>query len=78
MTICGVWGSISLFNLAWHTLSKGNDWPGHPMQWFGITIGLITCMGGLFYSSENNIMLAVFGGPIIATAHLLYLSKFGE
>lgn len=74
MILCGAWGSISLANLAWHTLGKKN-WPGHPIQWFGITTGLTVCTIGLSTIKGSAIMFFIFLGPIIATAHLLYLSK---
>ncbi|WP_211483678.1 hypothetical protein, partial [Azotobacter chroococcum] len=63
-----------LANLAWHTLGKKN-WPGHPIQWFGITTGLTVCAIGLSTIKGSAIMFFIFLGPIIATAHLLYLSK---
>ena len=74
MILCGVWGSISLANLAWHTLGKKN-WPGHPIQWFGITTGLTVCAIGLSTIKGSAIMFFIFLGPIIDTAHFLYLSK---
>ncbi|XFB05052.1 hypothetical protein AAGT13_12730, partial [Azotobacter salinestris] len=72
--LCGVWGSISLANLAWHTFSESN-WPGRPTQWLGITTGLTVCAIGLSIIKDSVIMFFIFLGPIIATAHLLYLSK---
>lgn len=75
MILCGAWGSISLANLAWHTLSKNSNWPGRPIQWFGIATGVAACILGLANLADSKIMLFVFSGPIIATVHLLYLSK---
>ena len=74
MIFCGTWGFISLVNLALHTLSKRN-WLGHPVQWFGILLGIVACGIGLFTMAETKIMLLIFVGPIIAVVHLLYLSK---
>ncbi|WP_455232288.1 hypothetical protein [Geopseudomonas aromaticivorans] len=73
--LCGTWGAISLANLAWHTLSKKSNWPGRPIQWFGIATGLAACILCLANLADSKIMLFIFSGPIIATTHLLYLSK---
>jgi len=52
----GVWGFVSLINLALHILSKRN-WLGHPVQWFGILLGIAACGIGLFTMAKTNIML---------------------
>ncbi len=78
ITICGTWGVISLANLARYAYKKAGKWPGRPTQWLGILLGLSACGVGLLTSTEHYIILAVFAGPIIATAHLLYLAKFCE
>ncbi|MNN79688.1 hypothetical protein D3C81_1963530 [compost metagenome] len=75
MILCGAWGAFSLANLAWHALSKESNWPGRPIQWFGIATGVAACILGLANLADSKIMLVVFSGPIIATVHLLYLSK---
>lgn len=74
MIFCGTWGFISLANLALHTLSKRN-WLGHPVQWFGILLGIAACGIALSTMAKTKIMLLIFVGPIIAVVHLLYLSK---
>ncbi|WP_198263187.1 hypothetical protein [sulfur-oxidizing endosymbiont of Gigantopelta aegis] len=71
---CGTWGFISLGNLALHILSKRN-WLGHPVQWFGILLGIAASGIGLSTMTNTNFMLWVFVAPIIAALHLLYLSK---
>lgn len=75
MILCGAWGALSLTNLAWQTLSKKSNWPGRPIQWFGIATGVAACILGLANLADSKIMLSIFSGPIIATVHLLYLSK---
>jgi len=75
LTLCGAWGLISLANLAWYTFGKRCSWPGKPIQWAGIVIGFFSCIIGLVTFGERPIMLFVFAGPLIATAHLLYLTK---
>ena len=75
MIICGLWGLISLSNLVLNIFSKENKWPGLPLQWFGVTLGIGACIIGLFTMAETKIMIFVFIGPVIAAAHLLYLSK---
>src|SRR5690554_4503674 len=77
ITISGMWGFISLASLTWHTFSYENKWPGRPIQWFGIALGVTACVMGLSVSvlEKSEIMAFVFAGPILATAHLLYLSK---
>lgn len=75
MILCGTWGAISLVNLAWHTFSKKRNWPGRPIQWLGIATGVAACIFGLANLADSRIMLFIFSGPIIATVHLLYLSK---
>lgn len=75
MIISGVWGSISLTNLAWNTFSRTRKWPGRPIQWFGIALGIISCIIGLSTFSTSEGMALIFVGPIITTAHLLYLSR---
>lgn len=74
MIFCGAWGFISLINLALHVLSK-RDWLGHPVQWFGLLLGIVACGIGLSTMAKPNSMLWVFIGPIIAVVHLLYLSN---
>lgn len=74
MIIFGTWGFISLANLALHILRKRN-WPGHPVQWFGIILGIAACGIALSTVAKTKIMLLLFIGPIIAIVHLLYLSK---
>lgn len=78
ITICGAWGVISLANLARYAYKKEGEWPGRPTQWLGILMGLSACGVGMLTSAGNYIVLAVFAGPAIATAHLLYLAKFCE
>lgn len=73
MIFCGAWGFISLANLALHILGKRN-WLGHPVQWFGLLLGITACIV-LATMAKTITMLLVFVGPIIAVAHLLYLSK---
>lgn len=75
MILCGTWGTISLANLAWYTLRQKSNWPGRPIQWFGIAIGLVACIFGLANLAGSKIMIFIFFGPIIVTVHLLYLSK---
>ena len=75
ITVCGIWGFISLTNLAWHTFSHEEKWPGRSIQWFGIALGVTACVIGLSVLENSEIMVFVFAGPILATAHLLYLSK---
>lgn len=75
ITISGMWGFISLASLAWHTFSYENKWPGRPIQWFGIALGVTACVMGLSVLENSEIMAFIFAGPILATAHLLYLSK---
>jgi hypothetical protein len=78
ITIFGTWGIISLASLARYAYSKERSWPGRPIQWFGILLGLIACSAGLLTSTENYLIFTIIAGPIIATIHLLYLSKFGR
>ena len=75
ITACGAWGTISLASLARYAYSKERSWPGRPIQWFGILLGLAACSVGLLTSTEHYIISIVFAGPIITTAHLLYLSR---
>jgi len=75
MVCFGLWGFISLVNLARHTISKENNWDGRPVQWFGLILGFVACIIALSTMATNIIMLFVFIGPVIAAAHLLYLSK---
>ena len=74
MIFCGTWGFISMTNLALHILSKSN-WVGHPVQWFGILLGITACGIALSTMEKTKMIMWVFVGPIIAVAHLLYLSK---
>ena len=74
MIFCGTWGFISLSNLSLHILSKRN-WVGHPVQWFGILLGIAACGIALSTMATTKIMLLIFIGPIITVVHLLYLSK---
>ncbi|MNZ59091.1 hypothetical protein D3C78_771160 [compost metagenome] len=78
ITICGTWGVISLANLARYAYKKEGKWPGRPTQWLGILMGLSACGVGMLTSTDHYIILAVLPGPIIATAHLLYLANFCE
>jgi hypothetical protein len=78
ITIFGTWGAISFASLARYAYSKERSWPGRPIQWFGILLGLAACTVGLLTSTEHYIIFTFFAGPIIATAHLLYLSKSGN
>ncbi len=74
LIICGTWGFISLANLALHVFRRKN-WPGHPVQWFGLLCGIAASVIALALMEKVNIKLLIFVGPIIALAHLLYLSK---
>ena len=59
-----------------HIVKK--NWPGRPIQWFGIVLGLVACSAGLLNCIKNYDICAVLAGAIIATTHHLYLSKVGK
>lgn len=65
---------MSLANLALHVLRRRN-WPGHPIQWFGLLCGITTSVIAIYFMEKANIELLIFVGPVIALAHLLHLSK---
>ena len=75
VTIFGIWGAISLAGLVWSTLSNKRQWAGRPIQWFGIALGVISCMIGLTGFRASSLVGFTFVGPLIVTAHFLYLAK---
>ena len=77
MIVSGLWGTISLANLARHVYFRREWWPGRKTQWLGILLGLGGCAFGAFSSANNPVILLIFIGPVIATLHLLYVSKSG-
>ncbi len=74
LIIFGTWGFISIANLALHVLRRKN-WPGQPVQWFGLLCGIAASVIALTQMEKVDIKLLIFVGPIIALVHLLYLSK---
>lgn len=74
ITLCGMRATDSLVIM--HIVKK--NWPGRPIQWFGIVLGLVACSAALLTGTKNYVIFAVCAGPIIATTHLLYLSKVGK
>ena len=74
LIICGTWGFISLANLALHVLRRRN-WPGRLVQWFGLICGIAAAVIAISLMEKANIEILIFLGPIIALAHLLYLTK---
>lgn len=75
VTVFGIWGTVSLASLVWCTLSNQRQWAGRPIQWFGITLGVISCIIGLTSLRASSLMGFIFAGPLIVTAHFLYLAK---
>ena len=76
MIIGGAWGLYSLFKLTQYAISTETGQLEPPTQWLGIKAGILTCFAGIYYSS--GLMFIVFLGPIIATAHLVYLYKYSD
>jgi len=73
--VLGFWGLFTVLHLAAHVLDSEHRLPSRKALLFGIGAGVVACTLAMWVVRDTPWMIAVFFGPVIGAAHLLYLSR---
>jgi hypothetical protein len=73
--IAGAFGLVSILHLAAHIIDDSHRLPAINTLIAGVSAGVVACVLQIAFSKLNFVTTAIFGGPVIGAAHLLWMVR---